>query len=52
MKEGKELAPWETLRGGNMVETALLAPQRSSEIVKHSCHFVLLEVGLLAQVER
>ncbi len=37
--------------GGGLVEAGHKVPPGSAWLVKHSCHFVHLEVGLLAQVE-
>lgn len=38
--------------GGGLVQAGHTVPPGSAWLVKHSCHFVHLEVGLLAQVER
>lgn len=39
-------------RGRGLVEAGHTVPPGSACLVKHSCHFVHLEVGLLAQVEK
>lgn len=40
---------WE---GGTGVLASHMAPPGSAWLVKHSCHFVHLKVGLLTQVEK